>query len=375
MPQFFALTSRGLTEVLEGELRTFGFDRVERVPGGVYFETNWEGCYRANLKLRTATRVVLPILDFPSYNDEDLYHNVQKHDYTKYIDADGTVAVEASVRESVHTDSRFVAMRVKDAVVDQFREKFGERPDVDPERPDLMLVVRVVRNNVQISIDTSGSGLFKRGYRKEMVTAPLKEHLAAGLLELSGWDAQCSIVDPMCGSGTILIEGALKAMGIGPGTLRSEFGFQRWKTFQKETWNRVVEETLGEERAELPFKFYGYDIDSKAIRASKANAAAAGVSDLIDFKKQEVSLLEPPCERGLIIVNPPYGERLDENVKDTFRDLGYALRTRFPGWTCWLLSGSKDFSNLMGLKSSRRMPVFNGPIECRFLKYEIRKAP
>jgi 23S rRNA G2445 N2-methylase RlmL len=376
MPTFLAVTSRGMEEPLRQELSDLGMKGIRAVQGGHLFETNWKGAYEANLHLRCATRVALPILDFPAYEPDHLYHNVLKHDFTKYIDPQGTIAVDATVKDSVFTDQRFVAMKIKDAIVDQFREKFGERPNVDTKKPDLLILARIYKNNVSLSIDTSGEGLFKRGYRQEQVTAPIKEHVAAGLLRISKWSKETPLVDPMCGSGTFLIEGALMALNIAPGTLRPSFGFEKLKTFQSEVWDEVVQEALSKEKEELPFRFYGSDISRKAISAAKINAQKAGVSDLIDFQPTPIVMLEPPAETGMIIVNPPYGERMGEDpeeLADSYRDLGFAMKNKFRGWTLWMLSPKKELAQLIGMKSSERYTVWNGPIELNFLKYEIKK--
>lgn len=372
MPRFLAVTSAGLAETLLDELKGLGVKNPKQIGPGVEFDSNWEGCYKLNLHVRTATRIVMPILDFPAYNGEDLYHNLLKHDFTKYIETNETLSIEASTVDSAMRDQRYIAMKAKDAIVDQFRDKFGVRPDVQNKNPDLLIFIKVVKNQVHVAIDTSGDSLFKRGYRREVGVAPVKEHLAAGLLRISGWTPDMPVIDPMCGSGTFLIEAALMALNIAPGTLRHEFGFQKMKGYDKEAFEKVVTETLDNEKAELPFKFYGFDKDGDCIKAARINASEAGVADFIEFKKQQVSLFEPPAEKGIIIVNPPYGERLNDEVVDSYKDLSFALKSRFKGWTCWMLSGHQQAGDIMGLKSARKYQVYNGPIECRFLKYEIR---
>ncbi len=377
MPQFIAFTSRGLHDVLQTELHRLGIAKTQKTPSGVVFESNWQGCYRANLHLRSATRVVLPILDFPAYSGDDLYFNVlKKHDFTKYLGnkPGGTLAVEASVSESRLRDQRFVALKVKDAIVDQFRNKLGYRPDIDVKNADLRVWVRVANNQVSIAIDTSGEALFRRGYRKAQVKAPLKEHVAAGLLLMSGWDGQSPVVDPMCGSGTILIEAALMAHRVAPGTFRDHFAFQNFATYRADEWDELVGQAVANELPELPFQFYGFDEDRMAVKAARTNVAAAGLSSSIQIQRRTVDQLTPPCPAGVIITNPPYGERLGsaEVSKDSYRDLSYALKNHFKGWTCWLLSGNAEYTEALRLKSRRRCEVFNGPIECRFLAYEIR---
>ena len=373
MPEFFASTAKGLSEVLEKELKEMGIPKTIRVSGGVFFEGNWETCYKVNLSSRVASRVLKPVQDFVAYQPEELYANIQKHDFTKYIDVHQTIKVEVVVKESKMHDQRFIAMKVKDAIVDQFRDKFGERPNVDNENPDLRIYVRCKKNKFEIAIDTTGESLFMRGYRREAGVAPLKENLAAGLLYLSEWDRQSPIIDPMCGSGTILVEAAMLAMNISPGTLRRHFGFMNLKGFNTEAWEKVLEEVVSAEKEDLDFKMHGSDLDRQMIRMAKENAKRAGVDHVIEFQSESIATYAPPCEKGLLVTNPPYGARIgdEDNLKDVYRDLGYTLKHRFTSWDAWILSGNKDLILDMKLKSTRRHFVFNGPLECRFLKYSM----
>lgn len=373
MPQFFASTARGLVEPLEKELKEIGLKVTDKYIGGVFFESNWEGCYKANLHSRLASRILKPVLDFTAYQPEELYSQILRHDFTKYIKPTQTISIDASVSESKMRDQRFVAMKVKDAIVDQFREKFGVRPDVDNENPSLRIHVRAIKNNFNVAIDTSGDSLFKRGYRKEVGDAPLKENLAAGLIKVTEWDGQSPLVDFMCGSGTFLIEAAMMALNIAPGISRKKFGFQNWLNYEEDVWEKVVQEAMDAEKEELPFKFYGFDIDRRVLTNAKDNAKRAGVDQVIEFKKESVATVEPPVEKGMIIVNPPYGARIgdEDNLRDVYRDLGFTLKHRFKGWDAWILSGNKDLIADLKLKSTRKHFVFNGNIECRFLKYSM----
>ncbi|UOF02872.1 THUMP domain-containing class I SAM-dependent RNA methyltransferase [Bdellovibrio reynosensis] len=373
MPIFFASTARGLVEPLEAELKGLGLKVVDKTAGGVTFDSNWKGCYKANLHSRLASRILKPILDFTAYEPDELYNNILKHDFTKYIKPTQTISIDASVSDSKMRDQRFVAMKIKDAIVDQFRDKYGVRPDVDNYNPALRIQVRCVKNMFNVSIDTSGESLFKRGYRKEVGEAPLKENLAAGLIKLSEWDQQTPIVDLMCGSGTFLIEAAMMSLNIAPGINRTRFGFQNLLGFEKEAWDDVVQEALDAEKETLEFKFYGYDIDNKVIKNAKDNARNAGVDEVIEFKKESVATVEPPVEKGLIIVNPPYGARIgdEDNLRDVYRDLSFTLKHRFKGWDAWILSGNKELMADLKLKATRKHFVFNGNIECRFLKYSM----
>ena len=376
MARFLAMTSRGLIDVLEEELKEIGLSRVSKHPSGVFFEGSWADCYRANLRSRIATRIIMPILDFPAYNPEELYNNVLKHDFTKYIPADGTIMIDAHVRDSgAFRDQRFVVMKIKDAVVDQFREKFDVRPDVDTEKPDLRIVVRAVKNQFSLAIDTSGDPLFKRGYRVAMTDAHLKEHVAAGLLRMAGYKGDKTIVDPMCGSGTILIEAALIALKIAPGLMRKSFGFQRLNGFNREAWEEIVNEALNEELEEIPFKLFGSDVDKQALKVAEQNAAAADVNEFIDFSRRPMETLTAPAETpaGILMTDPPYGERMGDKdlLFDAYKDLAHTMKTNFKEWDCYVLSGAPELSASMKLKAERKFPVHNGQIECRLLRYKM----
>lgn len=373
MPEFFASTAKGLVDPLEVELKELGLKVLDKTVGGVYFESNWEGCYKANLHSRLASRILKPILDFTAYQPEELYAQILRHDFTKYIEPNQTISIDVTIRDCKMRDQRFVAMKIKDAVVDQFREKFGVRPDVENDAPDLRIHVRAVKNQFNVSIDTTGDSLFMRGYRREAGEAPLKENLAAGLIKLSEWDQKSPVIDFMCGSGTFLIEAAMMAMNVAPGIHRRRFGFQSWLNYDEAVWEKVVQEAMDAEKEELPFLFYGYDIDNRVLKIAKDNAMRAGVDQVIEFKKESVATVEPPVEKGLIIVNPPYGARIgdEDNLRDVYRDLGFTLKHRFLGWDAWILSGNKELIADLKLKSTRKYFVFNGNIECRFLKYSM----
>ncbi|QDK46492.1 RNA methyltransferase [Bdellovibrio sp. ZAP7] len=373
MAEFFASTAKGLVDPLEQELKDLDLKITGKTAGGVYFESNWEGCYKANLHSRMASRILKPTQDFFAYQPEELYAQIMRHDYTKYIKPNQTLCIDVSVGDSMMRDQRFIAMKIKDAIVDQFRDKFGIRPDVDNYNPALRVVVRSVKNQFNVSIDTSGDSLFKRGYRKDVGEAPLKENLAAGLIKLSDWDGKTALVDFMCGSGTFMIEAAMMAKNIAPGINRKRFGFMNLLNFESEVWDKVVDEAIAAEKEEIETKFYAYDIDNKVLKSAKENAKAAGVDDVIEFKKESVATVEPPVEKGLIIVNPPYGARIgdEDNLRDVYRDLSFTLKHRFKGWDAWILSGNKDLIADLKLKSTRKHFVFNGNIECRFLKYSM----
>jgi 23S rRNA G2445 N2-methylase RlmL len=373
MPEFFASTPKGLVEALEKELQELDLKVIERTAGGCFFEASWEGAYKANLHSRVASRILKPVLEFTAYQPEELYNQILNHDFTKYIKPNQTFCIDATIKESKMHDQRFVAMKIKDAVADQFRNKFGVRPDVENNNPDLRIHVRAMKNQFMVALDLSGDSLFMRGYRKEVGEAPLKENLAAGLLLLTEWDRKSPLLDFMVGSGTFLIEGAMMALNIAPGIHRKGFSFQRWLNFDQKAWDKIVQEAMDQEIEELPFSFYGYDIDRRIISIAKDNAKRAGVDHVIEFKREPVATVEPPVEKGLAIVNPPYGARIgdEDNLRDVYRDLGFTLKHRFKGWDCWILSGNKELIADLKLKSTRKHFVFNGNIECRWLKYSM----
>lgn len=375
MATFFASCPTGMADLVEKELRSFGLKTYEKTVGGVVFESNWAGCYKANLNSRFASRILKPILDFPAYQNEDIYNNILKHDFTKYIKPNQTLAVDAAVKECKMLDQRFLAMKVKDAIVDQFREKYGSRPDVESKNPDLRIHIRGYKNQYHVSIDTSGDSLFMRGYRTMTGDAPIKENLAAGLIGLAEWDMKSPIVDLFCGAGTILIEAAMMALNIAPGLGRKKFGFMNFTDFDSAVWDKVVDEAIAEEKEDLDFKFYGYDLDKKVLQMAKQNAKNASVAEFIEFSSMPIATAHPPADvqAGMIITNPPYGARIgdEDNLKDVYRDLGYTLKHRFSGWSAWILAGSKELLSEMKLKATRKHFVYNGNIECRFLKYEM----
>jgi len=373
MAHFFASCPKGMADLVELELQAMGLKTWEKSTAGVMFDSNWAGCYKANLNSRFASRILKPILDFPAYQNDELYNNIRKHDFTKYIKPTQTMAVDVVVKDCMLHDQRFVAMKIKDAVVDQFRDKFGVRPDVDSKNPDLRIHVRGIKNQFSVSVDTSGDSLFMRGYRQATGEAPLKENLAAGLIALTGWDMKSSLVDLFAGSGTLLIEAAMMALNVAPGLQRKKFGFMNLLDFDAQVWDTVIQEAIAKEKEELDFKFYGYDIDKKVIDIAKRNAKNAGVLEFIEFKNTAVSVALPPEEKCMVICNPPYGARIgdEDNLKDVYRDLGFTLKHRFNGCEAWVLSGNKDLLMEMKLKATKKFFVYNGNIECRFLKYEM----
>ena len=369
---FFATTAKGVEDILAMELNALGMSDVTVERGGVRFRGDIADCWRANLWLRTASRVLMPVAEFPCATPDELYNGVRTVPWQNWLTPDMTLAVDCSLRDSDMTHSGFVALKTKDAIVDAIRDLCGRRPDVDTKDPDLRVNIHLVKNLCTVSLDTSGASLDKRGYRLERTEAPLRETLAAALVMLTGWDGTVPLVDPMCGSGTILIEAALIAGRRAPGQNRG-FGFQRWPGFDAQRWNRLLEEARQEALGELPTRLRGGDVDSKALSTSRYNAERAGVAGFMSFTRGDVRDFSPPEGPGVLICNPPYGERLGEveRLKGLYREIGDMLKQRCKGYTAWIFTGNPELAKSVGLKASRRIVLFNGPIECRLSKYEM----
>ena len=371
--QFFATTAKGVEEVLAAELVKLGVEGVATESGGVRFGGGMEAAYRATLWLRTASRVLMPLAEFACETPEQLYEGVRTVAWAGYLTPEMTLAVDCNLRDSALTHSGFVALKTKDAIVDEVRDRVGSRPNVDTKDPDLRINVRLFRNRCTVSLDCSGTPLDRRGYRLERHEAPLKENLAAALVELSGWDGSVPLLDPMCGTGTIAIEAALKALRVPPGLLRAGFGFQRWLGFDRPLWDRLVEEARQGMLAALPAPVLGSDISHSAIAMANENARRAGVGELVSLSRGEISELSPPPGPGVLIFNPPYGKRLgeEEALKPLYKEIGDVMKKRCKGYTAWLFTGNLELAKCVGLKASRRIVLYNGPIECRLLKYEM----
>ncbi len=373
MARFLAVTSRGLSEPLAAELKELGFEKCRPRGDAVEVECLWNDLYRLH-QSRLATRILKPLIEFIAYNEDDLYYGIlRKHDFTSYIELNQNFRIEAHVRDHHKLrDQRFVAMKVKDAVADQFRNKFGGRPDVGREDDvDLKIVVRVVGPKVSVALDLTGEPLSNRGYRLETGLAPLRENVAAGMVRLSGWTPAQPLVDPFCGSGTILIEAALIATGRNPLLQKRRFLFERLKIFKDKSRPSFVPS----EPSSVQPRLFGYDADAKVIAKARQNARNAGVEKQIIFEQRAVKDLAAPCvESGVLLTNPPYGERLDdvEKAKATFNEFSQTLKREFKNWDAWILSGNRESIQGLRLKATRRIPLWNGPIECRLLHYSIR---
>jgi putative N6-adenine-specific DNA methylase len=368
----FAAVPRGAEEVATDELRRLGIEKVETARGGVSFSTNRAGLYRANLWLRSASRVLVRLASFPCSSPVELYDGVHAIAWQEIITTSMTLAVDCSLRDSVLTHSGFVALKSKDAIVDRIREACGSRPNVNTASPDVRVNIHLVRNVCTVSLDSSGDALDRRGYRLERNEAPLRETLAAAIIELTGWDGSVPLADPMCGSGTIPIEAALLAGRVPPGRNRS-FGFQRWQDFDSRLWKGIVNEAESGIRSLPVGLISGYDSDGRALSVARRNAASAGFEGQLHFFHSSLEQFKPEGEGGVVIINPPYGKRMgdEEELKELYCQIGDILKQRCRGWTGYVITGNLELAKYIGLKASRRFVLFNGPIECRLLKYEL----
>ena len=371
---WFVACGLGLEPAVESELHEIGAAEVVALRGGVGFRGDLRMGYRANLWLRSAIRVQEQLLDTRIHDTEDLYAAVAGLDWEQWMTPDQTLAVFASIRDApAFSHSGYVALRTKDAIVDQFRARHGRRPSVDTHMPDLPIKLFLQGDHLRIYRDFSGVSLHKRGYRPVQVKSPLNEATAAGLLRLTGWDRASPLIDPMCGSGTFVIEAAMLAADHAPGLLRT-FPFEYWIDFDAPLWETLLDEARERARSSLDFPLAGADRHPGAIGIAEESAYTARVDHLVTFRCADVRDLAPPFAPGIVVVNPPYGERIgrdDDDLLASWQELGAFLRERCAGATAWVLCGDRDLTRHLGLKTSARVPVMNGPIECRWLRYDI----
>ncbi len=371
--EMIAKTFYGLEDILATELREIGAKNIVKHNRAISFIGNDETMYKANYQCRTALRILKPILKFKAQTPKVLYRNVKKYEWEKLFSLTETFAIDTVVSSEYFKHSKFVALKVKDAIVDRFRDEFGERPSIDVDNPTIRLSVHIFNDTCTISLDSSGDSLHKRGYRTSSTVAPLNEALAAGMILLSGWDKDSEFIDGMCGSGTIPIEATLIALNIPPGYLRKEYGFMKWKNYDSDLWNEVVNGV--ESRTELDFKIIASDKSSEAIEAAARNIKSAKLLKHIILEKKYFDEQSCTSGYGVIIMNPPYGERLkEEDLNKFYSEIGDTLKTNFTGFDAWLLSASKTAMKRVGLRTSKRLTLFNGALECKFHKYELYRG-
>lgn len=368
--EMIAKTFQGLEEVLEAELTALGANDIQIGRRMVSFSGDKEMMYKANFCLRTAIRILKPIKHFTAQDADEVYEQIKAIHWEDYLSVDNSFAIDAVVFSEEFRHSKFVSYRIKDAIVDYFREKTGKRPNVRINKPDVLLNIHIAENNCTLSLDSSGESLHRRGYRQEAIEAPLNEVLAAGMILMTGWHGECDLIDPMCGSGTIPIEAALIARNIAPGVFRKEFAFEKWPDFDRDLFDEIYNDDSQER--EFTHKIYGYDNNPKANTIAMHNIKAAGVSKDVVLKLQPFQQFEQPKEKSIIITNPPYGERISSNdLLGLYEMIGERLKHAFTGNTAWILSYRDECFDKIGLKATKRIPLLNGALDCEFRQYEI----
>ena len=368
--EMIAKTFQGLEEILAEELTTLGANDIQIGRRMVSFTGDKRMMYKANFCLRTAIRILKPIKNFTAKDADEVYNQIQAIPWEEYLDVNKTFAIDAVVFSEEFRHSKFVSYKVKDAIVDYFRKKTGKRPSVRINNPDVLLNIHIAQTTCTLSLDSSGESLHRRGYRQEQVDAPLNEVLAAGMLLMTGWRGECDLIDPMCGSGTIPIEAALIARNIAPGVFRKGFAFEKWVDFDSEMFDEIYNDDSQER--EFTHKIYGYYNNPKANEIATHNIKAAGVSKDVTLKLQPFQQFEQPQEKSIIVMNPPYGERISTNdLLGLYQMIGERLKHAFVGNEAWVLSYREECFDQIGLKPSKKVPLFNGALECEFRKYEI----
>ena len=375
--QMLAKTFKGLEDVLAKELIELGANNVQIQRRAVAFSGDKRMLYTANFCLRTASRVLVPIATFKAKSADDIYLQVKQLDWSQYMTAKTTFQIDATVYSDLFRHSQFVTYRVKDAIVDWWMEHEGKRPSVQLTNPDVYLNVHIAGDTVTLSLDSSGESLHKRGYRVANTQAPINEALAAGMLLLAGWNGQGDFYDPMCGSGTLLIEAALIARNIAPGIYRKGFAFEKWANFDADLFEDISSDDSRER--DFQHKIYGSDAGFYAVQAANKNIQSAHLQRDIEVKQiriQELKLAEKHTEGALIMINPPYGERLaqDRDVLRLYQDMGTTLKHQFSGATAWIISSNEEALKCIGLRPAKKIHLVNGDLECLFNKYELFKG-
>lgn len=366
-----AKTMAGLEDVLAEELIGLGANNLEMGKRMVSFDGDLALLYKANVCCRTALRILRPVYTFNARNTDEIYKKVKAMNWYEHLTEDSTFAIDAITFSDYFTHSKFVAYRVKDAIVDYFMTKAGKRPSVDTKNPDLLINFHIAHDKCTLSFDSSGESLHKRGYRVAQTEAPLNEVLAAGMILKTGWRGQTDFIDPMCGSGTLLIEAALIAMNVPPGIYRQNFAFEKWKNFNAELFETIYNDDSGER--EFKHKIYGSDISEEAISIAAKNIKSAGVEKCIDLRVMPFEKYEKaPAEGGILVTNPPYGERIKpEDLSGLYENIGERLKHVFMGYSAWILSYKKECFDKIGLKPSKKIPLVNGSLPCEFRRYDI----
>ena len=369
--RMIAKTLYGFESILAKELLDLGAMDIKEGNRMVSFVGDKGFMYKANLCLRTAIKILKPYESFRVNSEQELYDNIKKLPWEKFLDVKGSLAIDSAVHSDIFTHSQYVALKAKDAIVDRFREKFGERPDVDLDFPDLRINIHIEKNFCNVSFDSSGDSLHKRGYRGATNIAPINEVLAAGMLLMSGWNGHCDFLDPMCGSGTIPIEAAMIACNIPPNLNRKEFAFEKWNDWDEELYEKIEESSLKKVR-DFHFRIKGYDKAPSAAMKAKENVKNANLTDFIEIHQKSFFETEKENEGYLhMLFNPPYGERLEVDIEDFYGKIGDTLKQNYPGTHAWFIATNFDAIKSVGLRASRKIKLYNGPLEGRLLKYVL----
>ena len=369
--KMIAKTMYGFEPVLAKELMALGAMDVKEGTRNVSFVGDTGFMYKANLCLRTAIKILKPYQSFKIFSEDDLYRQIYDLPWENFMDVNDTLAIDATVHSETFTHSKYISLKTKDAIVDRFRDKFGKRPDVDLDFPTLRLNIHIEKNFCNVSFDSSGQSLHKRGYKTATNIAPINEVLAAGMLLLSGWDGQCDFMDPMCGSGTILIEAAMIACNIPPNLNRKEFAFERWKDWDEDLFEKIEASVLKKMR-EFHFKIKGYDTSPSAVHKAIDNIENANLSEFIKVERQDFFASQKEGERHLhMLFNPPYGERLEIDMPKFYKEIGDTLKQSYPGTDAWFITSNLEAIKHVGLRPSRKIKLYNGALESKLLKYQI----
>lgn len=362
-------TFAGLEPVLASELNALGAEEVSIERRAVSFTGDQSMLYKANFLLRTALKVLKPIAQFRVNHKDDLYDQAKKIEWSEYLTLGKSFSIDSTVQSDIFVNSMYASLKVKDAIADHFREKFGKRPSVNPEDPDIRIHIYLMGDYCELSLDSSGESLHKRGYRLGQGEAPVNEVLAAGMILLTGWQGDSNFLDPMCGSGTLLIEAAMIARGIPAGIYRKSFGFEKWEDFDEQLFSDIYN---ADYEKESTVKIFGSDISVQSCAIARANIKNAGLSKVIEIETKDFLEMNPPFESGIIVTNPPYGERLiTKSIAGLYKSVGDVLKQRFSGYTAWVISSSEEGFKSIGLKPSRKIELFNGALPCSFRSFEL----
>ena len=373
MNQYFATVARGLEPLVVEELERLGAKDVQPGFCGAEFKGDRVLLYRVNLWARLPFRILLRLSEFDCATAEDLFAGVQRIDWSDQLTPEHSLAVTATGKTDALNHTHFTSLQVKNAIVEQQTKAFGQRSDVDIHDPDLRLNIHLHKNRAVLSLDSSGDSLHRRGYRPAVGAAPLKESLAAALIQLSGWQPDQAFFDPLCGSGTLPLEAGLQALKVAPGLFRERFGFETWLDYDDALWESMLTEAEEQQNEDLAAFVGGSDRDPNVLIQAHSNAQKCGIEHLVSFQQNELADVEAPADSGILLCNPPYGERLgkDTDLGAFYKLLGNVLKQRFKGWTAYVLSGNKALSSNIGLKSASRTPVYNGGLLCQLMKYEL----